>query len=236
MNIDNLLALQDEDARIRTLKHELESLLPARRAAANTRLKAAQHAVEIATQENLASEAERLRLTQDYTRQHNALLRAERNAASQKHLRGINAAAKEYQEAKQALAALEAATKRYNDDRTPTERLLDAAREFEANEEDAVRAILADLAARKADVEAELANVTARRDEIAATIPADILAYYRRVMLTRWPVVAPFKHAVRVCTGCNLTQPMSVKQALDTMAKNGNATITTCPNCGRILY
>ena len=120
--------------------------------------------------------------------------------------------------------------------RSPTEKKLDAARAFELEEEDAVREILATLDARKEQVELELDKVKARRDELAQAVPPDQLRYYERLRLTRWPCIAAFNRAEGVCTGCNLVQPPSVKQAVSHADKDpANAPLVTCPACGRIL-
>ena len=70
----------------------------------------------------------------------------------------------------------------------------------------------------------------------AAEVPADQLRYYERLSLTRWPCLAEFNRAEGVCSGCNLVQPPSVKQAVTHADKDpANAPMVVCPACGRIL-
>lgn len=236
MNIENLLKLQEEDRQLRTLLQERKEVLPARRAAAKKRLHEAQMAVELATKENLDAIKNYERLQSDYTYSRNQMNRAERNAASMTHIRGLEAASAEYATAKQnadtAMAAAEAA----DIARTPTERRLDAARAFEATEDLAVQQILQELDTRKETVEAEIAEVQARYNEIAATLPPALLKRYERVKMTCWPCAVALNRSTAVCSGCDMVQPMATKQALLAAEKSQSDTIVCCPSCGRILY
>lgn len=236
MDIQALQALQEEDGRLRDLQRELKTLLPKRRAEAKARLQAAQDAVEAAVQENLAAEREYKRFERDLYRQRDRMARAERNAAGMTNARALAAAEKEHRDAQIAAQTAEMDAAEADAARSPTEKKLDAARAFELEEEDAVREILATLDARKEQVELELNKVKARRDELAQAVPPDQLRYYERLRLTRWPCIAAFNRAEGVCTGCNLVQPPSVKQAVSHADKDpANAPLVTCPACGRIL-
>lgn len=236
MNIENILALQEEDGRIRLLQHELKTVLPARRAEAKARLKAAQAAVELATEENLAMQREYDRYQTDYTKQRNTMLRAERNAMGQTRSRSLKAAGAEYEMAKQALARAEAAALRVDESLTPSERRLDAARAFEIEEEQVVTAMLQDLATREDAVKAEMARCTEQRKAAFATLPGELSAHYERVKKTRWPAVAAFDRHASACAGCNIKQPSYVAQKLDAANASDEGAFVCCPNCGRILY
>ncbi len=235
MEMQALLILQDEDGRMRDLNRELRDLLPQRKAEAHARLKAARDAVEKATQANLAAQREYMRFNRDYTRQRDAMARAERNAAMTNDARVAAIAMERHAEASAAAAAAEAQASAAAESLTPEERLLDQARAFEAEEELAVQALLDAINDRKLLVEEELAKVQAHRDELAKAVPADQLKYYERLRLTRWPCVTEFRRAEDVCSGCNLVQPPSVKQAVLHADHNPHAGFVTCPACGRIL-
>ena len=236
MKLDNLLALQDEDTRLRNLQRELVTLLPERRKAAKERLRIAQNAVDAATQENLAAQREYERFQHDYTRQRDNMNRAERNAGRIMSLKGQEAAAAEYAAAETAANAASDAANRAAENRTPTERRLDDARAFYAEEEIAIAAILAALDERKVQVEGEIASLQEHRNELAATVDPTQLHYYDRVRKGCWPAAVQFNRNDGVCTGCNLVQPASVKQAVLAADKSANAPLIYCPSCGRILY
>ena len=236
MDTQALLALQEEDGRIRDLQRELKVLLPKRRAEAKARLQVAQEAVEAAVRETREAERAYRRVTRDSDRQRERMARAERNAIGLTGARALEAAQREHQAAAAAAQEADAAAATAKENRSPTERRLDDARKVEAEEEAAVHEILLTLDARKADVEAALEEAKARRVARAAEVPADQLRYYERLSLTRWPCLAEFNRAEGVCSGCNLVQPPSVKQAVTHADKDpANAPMVVCPACGRIL-
>lgn len=235
MKLDNLLALQDEDNRLRSLQREFSVLLPARRKEASARLTYAREAVEAAIQDNLAALREYERFQHDYTRQRDNMNRAERNAGRTSSLKGQEAAAAEYATAEAAANAASEAAERAAENRTPTERRLDAARAFEAAEDLAVTEILAALDERKVQIEKEMSAIQAKREALKATVDPSHLHYYERVCKTCWPAAVQFNRYDSVCTGCNLVLPASVKQDVLAAEKSGYAALAYCPNCGRIL-
>lgn len=236
MDITQLLALQDEDNRLRDLQRELKILLPQRRAEAKDRLQKARNLVEAAVQANIAAEREVERFRHDMSRQRDAMDRAARNSMGMTSIRGLDAIQVEHAAASAAAAAAEAALDGAANALTPTERELEKARAFEAEEDVAVQEILTAIEARKAEVEAAVESVSATRDAIAATVPVEQLSYYNRLRLTRWPCAVPYNRADGVCTGCNLVQPPSVTQTVLHADKKADAQIVRCPACGRILY
>lgn len=236
MNIETLLKLQAEDNHIRQLQHEYTVVLPARRAEAKKRLEAARAAVDRAEQDNLAAINEYKRFQHDYTNSRNQMFNAERKGAMQTHARGVNAAAAEYDAAAESAARAAENAERANASLTPTERRLDAARAYEAEEDVAVQKILETLEARKAALKEEIAQLQAGADAIAAEVEPRLLKLYNRVKLTRWPALAELNRTTSVCAGCDVMQPIAIKQALIAEAKNPTGKLLCCPCCGRILY
>lgn len=235
MDIQNLLTLQQEDGRLRDLQREIKELLPKRRAEAKARLQAARDAVDAATRANLEALREVERFQRDYTRHSARMGLAEQKAIGMTHARALEAAQQELDAAAAAAAEAAAGSAVADQALTPTERALDRARAFEAEEEVAVQAIYDAIDDRKALVEAEIQKVTERRAACVADVPAAQLRYYERLRLTRWPCVVPYNRTEHVCTGCNLVQPPSVTQAVLLSDKSDSATPATCPSCGRIL-
>ena len=238
MDLQPLLALQEEDGRIRALQEELRVLLPQRKRAAQARLQAARDAVEAATAENIRALRELERLQRDYTRSSSAMNRAERNLAGLTDARAINAAMQEHASASARASAAESAMG--DQHLTPTERKLDQARAFEAEEDVAVQAIFDAIAERKATVEAELEKVQALRAQCAAAVPADQLDYYNRLSKTCWPCIVDYNRSTNVCGGCDLRQPPATAQALekadrDALTFSADCPFVVCPTCGRIL-
>lgn len=235
MDIQSLLALQQEDGLLRALQHELKTLLPARRAEAKARLLAAREAVEAATRENLAAAREYERFQDDYRRRREQMSRAERNATGMTSARGLEAAQREHDRAAAESERAAAEANKAEQYVTPTERKLDQARAFEAEEEVAVQEIYNAIDARKALVEAESEKIKARCEEAAKAVPPEQLEYYTRLKLTRWPCVVEYDRKRNVCTGCNLVQPQAVTQAVLSAERNPGNGFVRCPSCGRIL-
>lgn len=236
MDIECLLELQREDGLYRDLQHELKVLLPKRRAEAKARLQAARAAVEVATQENLAALREYERFQRDYTRRREQMSRAERNAMGMTSARGLEAAMAEHDAARLAGDRAAASAHDAAHNLTPTERKLDQARAFEAEEDAAVQAIYDAIDERKAQVVAEAEKVKMRCEEAAAKVPASLLDYYQRLKQTRWPCVVEYDRKQSVCTGCHLIQPPAVTQAVLSAKNHPEANdFVRCPSCGRIL-
>ena len=243
MDIQNLLALQQEDGRIRDLERELHVIIPRRRAEASARLRSARDKVEEAEQKNIAAQREIDRLRHDYTHSRAMAERAERNAMGLTGARALEAAMNEHAGASANADAAQVALSR--SDLTPTERALDDARAEEAAVDADVQAISDMLDARKKIIADELDKARARRDECIPVVPPAQLAYYERLKLTRWPCIVDYNRAEGVCTGCNLVQPPSVTQAVLQADKDPAASakahggiaagMVTCPHCGRIL-
>lgn len=235
MDIQALLALQEEDGRLRDLQRELKVLLPGRRDEAEKRLDEAKQRVKAAEAEHLQAVKEFEHFNRQYQRDRDRMARAERNAVGQTGARALAAADQEHRDAAASAAAAEAGMAEAGKARTPTERKLDEARQVEAEEELAVKEIREAVAARKAAVEAELEKVKAKRESLVGAVPPAQLRYYERLKLTRWPCAVEYNRAEGVCTGCNLVQPPSVTQAVLHADKTPNAPLVTCPACGRIL-
>ncbi len=236
MDIQALLALQEEDGHLRALQRELRTILPKRRAEAKARLLAAKAAVDAATRENLDAEKEAARYERDYRRSIDRLSRAEQAAFGVVGSRHLQNLAQEHDRAQADIEKAEAGKAKADRELTPTQRRLDAARQHEADEQLAVQAVLDDLDARKRRIEEEIAKVTARRDAARANVPQDLLRRYDRLSLTRWPCAVEFNRADNVCMGCNLVQPPSIAQQVQKASKSDSAALVVCPSCGRILF
>jgi predicted nucleic acid-binding Zn-ribbon protein len=87
------------------------------------------------------------------------------------------------------------------------------------------------LAAAEAEVDAQLADVRARRAEAAGAVPGPLLAHYEQ-MRPRFQGVAVARLQGSRCTGCHLDLSRVELEAVRA-AKPGE--IVECPQCARIL-
>ena len=85
------------------------------------------------------------------------------------------------------------------------------------------------LAARAKNVEAQLAELKANREQLATAVDADALSLYNRLMKSKGDAAVVPLHG-EICQGCH------VKVVLDTQIKlKSGDNITQCEQCGRIL-
>lgn len=89
---------------------------------------------------------------------------------------------------------------------------------------------LAAIAQRRERMEAERAEVTAERDQLASQVPEAILPLYQRLMKTKAGLaVAPMQDGK--CGGCHMKLIASTVVAVQNAKE-----FTRCEDCGRILY
>ena len=89
---------------------------------------------------------------------------------------------------------------------------------------------LADLAAREANLQKELAAVTAERATAAGGIDMQVLSRYDRILQTRGENIVVGVTNI-TCGGCHMKLPQQVF-----LAAKAQKEIANCSNCGRILY
>lgn len=118
-------------------------------------------------------------------------------------------------------------------------RLEDATAKYD-EEKGQVDAFCAEIDERIAAVKAELDGCMAERAEKAKAVTnPQMMLYYERQRMKRWPVVVELTHD-GVCDGCHLVQPPSVAQMVDANQRLGEEEkpqrIVSCTMCGRILF
>jgi predicted nucleic acid-binding Zn-ribbon protein len=87
------------------------------------------------------------------------------------------------------------------------------------------------LAAAEAEVDAELAATTAERDEVAVTIPPDLLERYEQLRHDLGGI-AVARLVGSNCGGCHLALPAV---ELDRIRHEPGDALVTCTECGRLL-
>lgn len=108
-----------------------------------------------------------------------------------------------------------------------------------------IRAFIAEIDERLAEVGGELEKTSAARAEAAAKVPPAQLRLYERLAISHHPTMVKLeggKSQGYVCSGCRLAQPPSVAHKVTHLHKfdaedNVDAMeLVTCGMCGRILY
>jgi len=228
--LQQLVALQNLDTRIRILEKDLEAI-PERRAEIEKEFD--QRAFEIRVLETRRDEAKhtRARLENDVTEQKGRVERAERNLMSSKRQEEYTAAIREADAARKQISALE----------TQILEQLESLEQAEASlteRADEIASLNSDREARLAayDLETtkqseELKAARAERDQLFAALPKPMSALYQRISKRIRDGVAVAEARNGACTACF----MALRPQMMAEVRRGIEVIT-CDNCNRILY
>ena len=89
---------------------------------------------------------------------------------------------------------------------------------------------IADMGAREANLQKELAELQSNRNELAEAVDEITRSKYERLLKQKGQnVIVGIQHGV--CGGCHMQLSRSV-----IVTCQADQEIITCPNCGRILY
>ena len=226
--IDQLLSVQEHDARIRRINQELTDI-PARQKAERTRLEEHQQA--------LAAAEEQLKKRQSDLKQ--LELEADGHKARIEKLRQQQLTLKtnkEFKVMEGEIASTENDIKKLEDREITLMEQIENAREDVrarqadlAEEEEAVVADCKELDERATELKAELTEAEAARAEAATGIDAEWLTRYDQIWSRRDSALVEVRNGV--CGGCHMRLPPSAAHdARKRMA------MVTCDFCGRMLY
>jgi len=226
--IDQLLEVQEHDARIRRINQELTDI-PARQKAEQIRLEEHQQAMATAEEQlkKLQSDLKQLELEADGHKARIDKLRQQQMTLKTN---------KEFKVMEGEIAAAENDIKKLEDREITLMERIESAREDVrgrkgdlAGEQEAVDADCKELDARAAELKAELAEEEQARVEAAKGIDATWLARYDQVWSRRDSALVEVRNGV--CGGCHMRLPPSAAHdARKRMA------MVTCDFCGRLLY
>ena len=124
----------------------------------------------------------------------------------------------------------------YEDIETIDRELAQAQEELKQHQQE-LETLRRECEAKKDAVDAEIQTCHARRNEIAAPLPPDVVRHFDRIAdrldgEALAAVVLDEIEGTYVCTGCN----MSVTQNTYVLLRGRSEKLVSCPNCTRILY
>lgn len=228
--LQQLVALQNLDTRIRTLENDLKTI-PERRAEIEKEFD--QRAFEIRALESRRDEAKhaRARLENEVVEQKGRAERAERNLMSSKKQDEYTAAIREADAARKQISALE----------TQILEQLESLEQAEAalNERaDEIASLNSDRVARLNEFDAETNKQTeelkaarTNREQLFTTLPKNLSSLYARISARIRDGVAVAEARNGACTACF----MALRPQVMAEVRRGGEVIT-CDNCNRILY
>jgi len=228
--LEQLVALQHLDTEIRHLKSELDAI-PQRRAEIETEFE--QRAFEFRVIENRRDEARKLRdqLERNLDETRARAERAERNLMSSKNEKDYTAAIREIDAARKQISQLETQILEQ------MEVIEQADAQIKEREPEIVR-LRADLEEKLRRFEEQtrqqalaLESRQREREQLAASLPRQIIALYDRISARVRDGVAVVEARNGSCTACF----MALRPQVMAEIRRG-AEIILCDNCSRILY
>ena len=228
--LQQLVALQNLDTRIRTLEKELEAI-PERRAEIEREFD--QRAFEIRALENRRDEAKhtRARLENEVMEQRGRAERADRNLMSSKRQEEYTAAIREADAARKQISTLETQILEQME-------ILDQAEGALKERADEISSLNSDRESRLSgfDVETnkqseDLKSARSEREQVFGALPKAMSGLYARISARIRDGVAVAEARNGACTACF----MALRPQVMAEVRRGGEVIT-CDNCNRILY
>jgi uncharacterized protein len=228
--LQQLVALQNLDTRIRTLEKQLEAI-PERRAEIEREFD--QRAFEIRALENRQDEAKhtRARLENEVMEQKGRAERADRNLMSSKKQDEYTAAIREADAARKQISALETQILEQMEVLEQAESALkeraDEIATLNSDRESRLSAFDADTSKQSED----LKSARLEREQLFGALPKAMSGLYARISKRIRDGVAVAEARNGACTACF----MALRPQIMAEVRRGGEVIT-CDNCNRILY
>jgi uncharacterized protein len=228
--LQQLVALQNLDTRIRTLEKQLEAI-PERRAEIEREFD--QRAFEIRALENRQDEAKhtRARLENEVMEQRGRAERADRNLMSSKKQDEYTAAIREADAARKQISALETQILEQME-------ILEQAESALKERADEIASLNSDRESRLNGFDAEtlrqsedLKSARSEREQLFGALPKAMSGLYARISARIRDGVAVAEARNGACTACF----MALRPQIMAEVRRG-VEVITCDNCNRILY
>lgn len=227
--IEKLLILQDRDRKIRRIESELAHIEPERQGLKG-KTSSAQTSLDAAKQRVKQAESDRKRLELDVEAKKSQIERYANQQLQTRKNEEYRALAHEIETCKadihkiedQEITLMEAAEHAQRDVATCT-KTFEAAKKLMDEQ-------VAQLGVREQNLKKELAELKSNREELAAAVETGARGKYDRLLKHKGEnVVVGVNHGV--CGGCHMKLP-----AQTLVACQADQELTSCTNCGRILY
>jgi predicted nucleic acid-binding Zn-ribbon protein len=227
--VKQLLVLQDRDRKLRQFKAELKRA-PLERKEMESRASGTSGNLEAARQKAKEIEVKRKELENEAGVRREKInkyqaqkLETKKNDEYQAISHAIESLEKEITAIEdQELELMEAAEKQ--------KPIIAAAEQEAAATKAQVQRQMADLDEKVKVIEAQMAELQAERAQLAAEVEEDLLDTYQRLFDTKdAQAVVPLTN--EICQGCHVKAQTHIIHSV-----RAGKTVTTCLNCGRILY
>lgn len=229
--IEKLLALQDRDQRIQTLKRELASL-PVEQKARETQLAQAAARLEQAKSRAQQIEVEKNQYELEVKTKEDSITRYKVQQMQTKKNEEYSALAHEIEAAQKVVSGIEDKELVLMEEfDTLKPQIAEAEKAYQADKAQ-IDTHIQGLGVKKTNIESQLAELEAMSAKIAADVDEDLLDRYRRLFKTKeGRAVVTLNPDQGVCAGCHMK--VTTQTVVEVKAERG---IVHCPQCARILY
>ena len=227
--IEKLLILQDCDRNLMRVKSELARVGPDRKAL-QAKADGTVANLEAAKLRGKQLETERKKLELDVEGRKQQILRYANQQFETRKNEEYRALQHEIDNCKADISKTEDRELELMEQGETVAKQIASASQEAASAKELVEKEISDLNAREGNLKKELAELEARRTELAGGVDESFRARYERLLKNKGDnVIVGVQHGV--CGGCHMKLPAQVI----VQCRTGQE-LTTCTNCGRILY
>jgi predicted nucleic acid-binding Zn-ribbon protein len=227
--IEKLLVLQDRDRKLSTLTEELTHI-PVERQQLQGKAAQAQSSLEAGKLRVKQLESERKKLELDVDAKKQLIEKYSLQQFQTKKNEEYRALAHEIVLCKEAISKLDDQQLELMEQGESAQKEVAGITYATAEMKRTLDSRLADLAAREKNLQTEFNELETNRDELAGAVDDSARSRYERLFKHKGQnVVVGIQHGV--CGGCHMQLSRQI-----VVTCQAEQEITTCPNCGRILY
>lgn len=227
--IEKLLVLQDRDRRILRTQMELSGIAPQRQSL-QAKSAGTQAELEAVKLRGKHVESDRKKLELDAEAKKQQIEKYSLQQFQTKKNEEYRALAHEIELCKEVITKLEDQQIELMEQAEVLQKQTAEAAKIAASAKKDVDEMIAALGEREANLQKQLAEYQANRDELATAVDESVLAKYERLLKQRGDnVVVGIDHSS--CGGCHMKLPVQTVVSCQSQSE-----VNSCPHCGRILY
>lgn len=227
--VTQLLVIQDRDRKLRQLKIELKNA-PIERKSLESKLAGTSAALDAAKHKAKEIEVKRKELENEVRTREERILKYEQQKLATKKNDEYAAFDHAIGSLKTEIAGIEDRELELMESAEAQKPIIAAADKEAAHTRDLVQRQIADIEAKIKAIEAQQQEVQADRARLAAEVEEDLLDTYQR-LFDKKDGVAVAALANDICQGCHVKAQTHIIHSVKAAKE-----VTTCLNCGRILY
>lgn len=227
--IEKLLALQDRDQRLRTLRLELQAI-PGEIASKQKLVQDAAARLDNARSRSKAIEVEKKALDVEIAAKRDQIARYKNQQLQTRKNEEYSALSHEIENAERAISAIEDKELALMEEAEGLAPQLAAADQAHAEDKAKYDAQIATIREKEGNLKNRIDELAAGRGALLEGIDEDLIERYDRIFETKNArAVVPVEHDV--CTGCHMKVTAQTSLAL-----RSDKSIVSCPQCGRLLH